>query len=237
MDDQPELSTGEPATDLPDSLTAVLESASRLQRLVPDAVLVGGSAAALYGGHRTSLDHDRVVADLRDRFDVILDAVEREGDWVTNRVTPGKIILGELGGIETGVRQLLRTRPLETQRITLRSGHALQVPTAAETLRIKGFLIVKRNQVRDYLDVAGLSRRYGIEASASVLSSIDDYYDAQSDGHRVASQLARQLALPQPRDSRVTAELADYKGLVAPWRNWAAVVSQLREVALEMDLP
>ena len=29
-------------------LLAVLESASRLQQMVPDAVLVGGSAAALY---------------------------------------------------------------------------------------------------------------------------------------------------------------------------------------------
>jgi hypothetical protein len=35
-----------------EDLLAVLESAARLQRLVPDAVLVGGSAAAAYAGHR-----------------------------------------------------------------------------------------------------------------------------------------------------------------------------------------
>src|SRR5687767_1362929 len=93
-------------------LLAVLESAARLQELVPDAVLVGGSAAALYAGHRDSYDHDHVVADLRDRFDVVLEALESEGEWVTNRVRPGKIILGQLGDIEAGVRQMIRTRPM-----------------------------------------------------------------------------------------------------------------------------
>src|ERR1700733_3806375 len=138
-------------------LLAVLESASRLQQMVPDAVLVGGSAAALYAGHRDSFDHDHVLADLRERFDVVLDALESEGDWVTNRVVPGKIILGQLGDIEAGVRQMIRTRPLETMQVILPSGRVLTVPTAEETLRIKGFLIVRRNQTRDYLDVARLA--------------------------------------------------------------------------------
>jgi hypothetical protein len=60
-------------------LLAVLESASLLQQLVPDAVLVGGTAAALYAGHRDSYDHDRVLADLRVRFDLVLEALESEG--------------------------------------------------------------------------------------------------------------------------------------------------------------
>ena len=77
--------------------------------MVPDAVLVGGSAAALYAGHRDSYDHDRVLADLRERFDVVLEALESEGEWVTNRVVPGKVILGQLGDIEAGVRQMIRT--------------------------------------------------------------------------------------------------------------------------------
>src|ERR1700689_3556179 len=147
-------------------LLAVLESASRLQTMVPGAVLVGGSAAALYAGHRDSYDHDHVLADLRDRFDVVLGALESEGEWATNRVVPGKIILGQLGDVEAGVRQMIRTRPLETAQITLLSGRTLTVPTAEETLRIKGFLIVRRNQTRDYLDVAALSGRYGLDKAA-----------------------------------------------------------------------
>ena len=42
-------------------LVRVLESAARLQEVVPDAVLVGGSAAALWASHRTSFDHDHVL--------------------------------------------------------------------------------------------------------------------------------------------------------------------------------
>src|SRR5699024_5832144 len=69
-----------------------------------DATLVGGSAAALYPAHRTSFDHDHVVGDLHDRFDAVLEALESDPEWVTNRVRPGKIILGQLGDIEAGVR-------------------------------------------------------------------------------------------------------------------------------------
>jgi hypothetical protein len=44
-------------------------------------------------------------------------------EWMgTNRVLPGKLILGQLGDIEAGVRQMIRTRPLETTQVTLPSG-------------------------------------------------------------------------------------------------------------------
>jgi hypothetical protein len=216
-------------------LLTVLESASRLQQMVPDAVLVGGSAAALYAGHRDSTVHDHVLADLRDRFDVVLEALESEGDWVTNRVVPGKIILGQLGDIEAGVRQMIRTRPLETAQVTLPSGRVLTVPTAEETLRIKGFLIVRRNQTRDYLDVAALSDRYGIHEAAEVLARIDDYYADQHGGGRgVAAQLARQLADPRPKDSSVTGQLDSYRNLAARWTDWGEVRSVGRQLAAEM---
>src|SRR5580698_596970 len=172
-------------------LLAVLESAASLQEKVPDAVLVGGSAAALYAGHRDSYDHDHVLSDLRDRFDVVLEALESVGDWVTNRVVPGKIILGQLGDIEAGVRQMIRTRPLETTHVMLPSGRVLTVPTAVETLRVKGFLIVRRNQTRDYLDVAALADRYGLDEAAGTLARLVDYYaDQHAGGRGIAAQLA-----------------------------------------------
>jgi hypothetical protein len=205
-------------------LLAVLESASRLQQVVPDAVLVGGSAAALYAGHRDSFDHDHVLADLRDRFDVVLEALESEGEWVTNRVVPGKVILGQLGDIEAGVRQMIRTRPLEVTQLTLPSGRVLTVPTAEETLRIKGFLIVRRNQTRDYLDVAALADRYGLDDAAGTLARIDDYYaDQHAGGRGIAAQLARQLADPRPRDVSVTAQLDAYRNLATRWTDWGEV--------------
>jgi hypothetical protein len=216
-------------------LRAVLESASRLQELVPDAVLVGGSAAALYAGHRDSYDHDHVVNDLRDRFDIVLEALESEGEWVTNRVRPGKLILGRLGDIEAGVRQMIRTRPLETTEITLASTRTLRVPTAEETLRIKSFLIVRRNQTRDYLDVAALADRYGVEAAAKVLARIDDYYaDQHGAGQGVAAQVARQLSDPKPADMSTTRQLGAYRNLAPRWQDWRQVTAVCRELGSAM---
>lgn len=216
-------------------LRAVLESAARLQELVPDAVLVGGSAAAFYAGHRDSFDHDHVVADLRERFDIVLEAIESENDWVTNRVQPGKIILERLGDIEAGVRQLIRKHPLESAEVELSSGHVLRVPTADETLRIKGFLIVRRNQTRDYLDVAALATSIDIPAAGAVLSRIDDYYaDQHAGGRGVAAQVARQLADPRPKDASVTEQLDRYRNIASRWSDWDEVRRVCGEVAVRM---
>ncbi|MDR1189732.1 MAG: hypothetical protein LBK95_20145 [Bifidobacteriaceae bacterium] len=213
----------------------ILASAARLQRLVPDAVMVGGSAAALHAHHRISFDHDHVLTDLRNRFDAVLDALEREGDWVTNRVTPGKIVLGELGGIETGVRQLIRRRPLETESYHLPDGSEVTVPTIEEALRIKAFLVVKRNQVRDYLDVAALAATMGIDRAGAALAGIDAYYaDQAPEEGTVAAQVAAQLAEPAPKDARATTRLAAYKGLASRWHDWGQVKTVCRAVAAAM---
>jgi hypothetical protein len=229
-----------PGSDTPGlaraDLVRVLESAARLQEVVPDAVLVGGSAAAFWASHRSSYDHDHVLADLSARFDAVLDAIEATDGWVTNRVTPGKIILGELGDIESGVRQLIRNRPLEVAEVALPSGHVLRVPTADETLRIKGYLVVRRNQVRDYIDVAALSDRCGIIHAADVLGRLDDYYSDQrgAEAAGVATQLARQLADPRPADTRTIKQLRDYKDLDPRWTDWGNVTAICRAVAVEM---
>jgi hypothetical protein len=231
---------GRPSDDMPGlarpDLVRVLESAARLQEVVPDAVLVGGSAAALWASHRTSFDHDHVLTDLSARFDAVLEAIEATDGWVTNRVAPGKIILGELGDIETGVRQLIRSRPLEVIEVALPSGQTLRVPTPDEILRIKGYLVVRRNQVRDYLDVAALSDRCRIPHAAEVLGHIDGYYaDQRGPGAEgVATQLARQLADPHPADARTIKQLGNYKGLDARWTDWDSVTGVCRALAAEM---
>jgi hypothetical protein len=214
---------------------ALLESAAHLQRLVPGAVLVGGSAAILYADHRESRDHDHVVADLADRFEMVLEAVEEDEGWATNRVTPGKVILGNLDGIEAGVRQMIRKVPLEIAAISVPSGGEVTVPTIEETLRIKAFLIVRRNQTRDYLDLAALSESMGIDQAAEALDQIDVYYaDQHGDGDGVASQLVRQLSDPQPADRAVIDQLSSYRRLRKQWSDWDAVTETLGNVATSM---
>jgi hypothetical protein len=200
-----------------EQMKRVLEQAARLQKLVPDAVLVGGSAAS--------------IMDLEEKFDLILESLERESDWITNRIVHGKIILGELGGIEAGVRQLIRKKPLEFQKIQI-DDFSLNVPTIEEITRIKAFLIVKRNQMRDYLDFAALSCKIGILASAEIVENIDDYYtDDFKDEKPALSQLLRQLSEPKPKDLRSIEQLPNYKGALDKWKSWDFIVETCRDVA------
>lgn len=215
-----------------------MESAAHLQRLVPDAVMVGGAAAILYADHRESRDHDHVVADLANRFEMVLEAVEGDEGWATNRVTPGKVILGNLDGIEAGVRQMIRKVPLEVSAVRVPSGGEVTVPTIEETLRIKAFLVVRRNQTRDYLDLAALSECMGNDHAAETLSQIDDYYgDQHGEGDGVASQLARQLSSPLPADKSAIGQLSSYRRLRRRWADWDPVTEVLADVAARMVSP
>src|SRR6185437_6600612 len=134
----------------------VLTSLCRLQSLLPEAVLAGGTAAAPYAGHRFSFDHDHVMPNLRQRFDTVLAELEAAAGWETARVRRPALILVSLDGVQTDVRQLRRSRPLETT--VMRVGeHDVTVPTLPEVLRIKAYLSVTRNTTRDYLDLAALT--------------------------------------------------------------------------------
>lgn len=198
----------------------VLRSAARLQDLVPDAVLVGGTAAALHAGHRVSFDHHHVLGDLRDRFDGMLTALEETDGRVTARARRPVLILGSLDGVETGLRQLIRTRPLEVEDIAVAARLTVRAPTLPEMLRVKAWLVLRRNATRDYLDVAALADRLGDEAPG-VLARLDDHYDAASvpDGAPVATQVVRQLGEPSPYDlDRV--ELREYRGPEPRWHDW-----------------
>ncbi|MGH7610956.1 MAG: nucleotidyl transferase AbiEii/AbiGii toxin family protein [Candidatus Dormibacteria bacterium] len=213
----------------------VLEAAARAERLVPGAVVVGETAATLWAGHRVSYDADHVISDLSDRFEMVLEALEQDQGWATNRLMPGKVILGNLDGVEVGVRQMRRRRPLEVVDLQLPSGASLRVPTIEETLRIKAFLVIRRNQTRDYLDVAALAETMGIERAAEVLAGIDDYYADQAESRDgVASQVVRQLGDPRPADRSVTKQLSRYKRLQPRWSRWQDVVAVTRAVAVAM---
>lgn len=148
---------------------------------------------------------------------------------------PPFTIMGSLGGVEAGLRQMRRTRPLETIEIEIDPGVIVVAPTAAETLRVKAYLVVQRNVVRDYLDVAALSEHLGRDVAVAVLADIDAYYaDRSEEAGSVLTSLVVALADPSPRDTDVIAELPRYKGLAPRWHRWDDVVGVCRELALRL---
>ncbi len=207
----------------------VLSSAARLQRILPDAVLVGGTASAIHAEHRFSRDADHVLTDLHLRFDEVLAQLESVAGWKTARVQRPVQILGSLDGIETGVRQLIREAPLET-RVLDYHGERLTVPTEGEILRIKGVLILKRNATRDYLDFVALSCFMGDDRVAQALQSFDALYQ-QDNCESPLQQLQVQLANAMPYDLE-DMELPEYKNLAPRWHDWNAVKAACAHISM-----
>lgn len=214
---------GQGIEDLPD-WERLLAAERQLQQLVPGAVLVGGTAATLHAGHRLSMDGDHVLEDLRERFEEVLRRLEAAAGWRTERVQRPVLILGQLDGILTGIRQLRRTRPLETEVVA-----GLRVPTLAEMARIKAWLLATRHAVRDYLDTVVLLERLGEEDVGGAFASFDDIYEQES-GASPLSEVAERLAAAAPADlARV--DLSHYRALRPPWNEWAYVAARGRHWA------
>lgn len=203
----------------------VLSAASHLQALLPGAILVGGTSAALIADH--------VVVDLRSRFDAVLKDLESISGWKTTRVNRPVMILGSLDGIETGVRQLIRSEPLETTQVTLGDdGDIITIPTQGECLRIKGILILKRNATRDYLDFAALSEHMGADETYKALQPFDKLYPQQN-GKSPWLQLQAQLSLFQPYDLS-DVDLKNYKGLRRDWQDMARIKQACQNIVNAM---
>jgi len=217
-------------SNLPD-WEQLLSAAAHLQEILPGATLVGGTAVAIFAHHRLSRDADHVLPDLRNRFDEVLTELESVAGWRTARVKRPVLILGSLDGIETGVRQMIRERPLETQEVAI-GDVRLVVPTEEELLRIKGVLILKRNTTRDYLDFAALAERIGPTREMEALASLDQFYP-QPNGESALQQLQIQLSNPMPYDMEKT-DLTEYRRLHPKWHDWDRVKEVCANVAMEL---
>jgi hypothetical protein len=212
----------------------LIEVASNLQGLFPDAVLVGGSAATVHAHHRFSFDADHVLSDLEHRYHEILDFLEQRDDWKTARLNPPKLILGNFQGVETGLRQLRREMPLETETLNVR-GKQLTVPTLAEMLRIKAWMIVCRNAVRDYIDFAALAEKAGMDQTVAALGILNFYYYDLTRKDEVSPliQLIRQLAEPNPYDLD-DIDVSQYKGIGEPLNSWDYIKNICEKISVEL---
>jgi len=218
--------------DTNQNMEDVLRSAARLQTIVPGAVLVGGSAASIHAEHRLSEDHDHVLQDLSERFNTVFEALAADLGWEAATAREGN---GSLDGIEAGIRQLRREKPLETEEYVLDPDNKVVIPTLEEALRIKAYFIVNRNQVRDYLDVVALTDKAGAAHSAKVLLEIDDYYsDLNKYTKSISSELVDRLSDPSPKDRRSIDDLENYKGIAVAYQDWMQVVAKSKKLALEM---
>ena len=98
---------------------------------------------------------------------------------------------------------------IETTNVQLPTGDRLQIPTGAETLRLRAPLILARNSTRDYREFADLVDTMHPHTAAVVLGDLDRYFHLfqPSAGTRpgsrwVATELVRRLADPQPGDAQ-----------------------------------
>jgi len=118
----------------------------------------------------------------RGRLSVAIDALEIKAD-------------------KTARPEYERSSPVETTHVQLPTGDRLLIPTGAETLRLKGYLIMCRNSSRDYAEFADMVDTLEPETAAEVLAGMDRYYCGQPPRRQwIATQLVRRLADPHPSD-------------------------------------
>lgn len=215
-------------------LRMAVKSAAKLKNLAPQAVTVADplafsgcrpaakmrSAEKLNGTHRTSGGGTAVTTATRlpvhpvtmwnGRLSVALDALATETDYARAPVE--------------------RRSPMETTNVQLPTGDRLQIPTGAETLRLKSYLIMCRNTTRDFAEFADLVESMDTRTAAEVLAAMDRYYCGQQSRKQwVATQLVRRLADPQPsdeHDTRMSGPEAEAE--------WAKVKERCLSVAVAM---
>lgn len=207
---------GKPIEELPE-WERLLSAQVVFQSHFPESVLTGGTAAALHAKHRISIDADYVLPDLKKRFAEILAQVEQEAGWSTKKLEPPVLILGHFQGVRTGIRQLIRSAPLET---TIVKG--LKIPTLEEMFRIKAYLIVRRNTTRDFIDFVALFDCLGVSKSLRALDTLDHLYPQEGENNAISQQLSVQLSEPKPWDLSQT-DLSHYKALQKPYTDWQEV--------------
>lgn len=217
-----------------DKWEKLLEATANFQGLFPGSVMVGGSAAVLHLKHRYSFDADHILADLKENFTEVLDFLEGRDDWETARVNPPKLILGSFQGVETGIRQLRRNIPLETETIDIQ-GKKITLPTVSEMVRTKAWMIISRNTTRDYIDFVALSKHLSIEKTVEVFKNFNTYYSDLIRGRKASPivQLVRQLAEPKPADLDQI-DLSQYKGIQTPYDSWENVKNICGEISVAL---
>jgi heme transporter len=198
-----------------------------------DAVPVGAEKNGTNGQTRAAAGAKKLVDGLASR-----NGIARAMPWGQRAVHPVTLWRGRLSvaidALEAGARgshrsQYARQSPVETTHVQLPTGDRLQVPTGAETLRLKSYLIMCRNSSRDFAEFADMVDTLEPETAAVVLAGMDRYYCCQPPKQQwITSQLVRQLADPNPSDLSDALAQPDAKA------DWDEVRQRCLSVAVAM---
>jgi RND superfamily putative drug exporter len=193
----------------PGDMRVVVRNAARLRELAPDAVSVadplafsGCAGESANGGEAAPLRLAATIGGALDRRRGRASGAPRSA--TLRPVHPVTMWRGRLAvaldALETD-GAVRRRSPVETTNVQLPTGDRLQIPTAAETLRMQSFLVLCRNSASDFAGIADLADAMGGRNAAHVLAGVDGYYSA---GRRerlwIATQLVRRLADPIPAE-------------------------------------
>lgn len=182
-------------------LQAVVDSIPHLERLAKDAK----NAASVQALKRLDM-HVELVLECLEQTTAIADAGLAH-EWTT--------------GLQSMTPVPLRSRP-DLPIFTL---------STTDTLQIKAFTLVALDRVRDYLDLAELSRGPGTQAAASAIAVLDDVFSSRhDDGAPLATQLLRRLAQPRirPASSESTAPPTE--------KQWADMTDKASELCCHVLL-
>ena len=224
----------------------VVKSAAKFKDLAPNAITVADPLAFSGCGSRDEdsvQDHGKVSTNGHSVTDGATRAhgpsplrssraSRRRMPWAGRRMHPVTMWRGRLSvaldALQMDARAdesaVERRSPVETTSVQLPTGDRLQIPTGAETLRMKGYLLMCRNSSRDYAEFAELVEAMDTSTAALVLAGMDKYYCGQHARRQwVATQLVRRLADPRPSDDAVDPEV-----------DWAEVKQRCLSVAVAM---
>jgi uncharacterized membrane protein YdfJ with MMPL/SSD domain len=152
----------------------VVKSAAKLKDLAPDAICVADPLAFSGCGRpddeplqpepvRAGDAHADVTTVLRPNGSSVLRhrGSRKKMAWAGRGVHPVTMWRGRLSvaldALEVDAQTetpVARRSPVETTNVQLPTGDRLQIPTGAETLRMKGYLLMCRNSSRDYAEFA-----------------------------------------------------------------------------------
>lgn len=224
-----------PNIEIPTELSEVMRAGVRANREVPGSIALGGSIVALYCHHRTSIDIDFVLADLRERFQEIREHLFEISGWKEARVKQPVLILGSLGNVEVGFRQLRRQVPLETEEVELPDGK-LTIPTLRELLRVKAFLLYDRNFTRDFVDFAELACLLETDEVVRALTDLDEKFGWEKQPS-IILEVIKALLSPSPHDFDDPKAGFDQLRMLEPMlKTWQAVSEKCQEIGKALSL-